>query len=55
MDDQGRRRVVEGDVLAIDWQPWPRSRQGSGMQIHGRDCELCRRPASIVMIVVFHQ
>ncbi|KYQ59171.1 hypothetical protein ALC60_01756 [Trachymyrmex zeteki] len=47
--------VVEGDVLAIDWQPWPRSRQGSGMQIHGRDCGLRRRPASIVTTVVSHQ
>ncbi|EGI62140.1 hypothetical protein G5I_09545 [Acromyrmex echinatior] len=47
--------VVEGDVLVIDWQPWPRSRQGSGMQIHGRDCGLRRRPASIVTTVVSHQ
>lgn len=48
-DDQGRQTlVVEGDVLAIDWQPWPRSRQGSGMQIHGRDCGLRRRSAFIV-------
>lgn len=45
-------RRVGGDVLAIDWQPWPRSRQGSGMQIHGRDCELLRKGRPPLFTVV---